>query len=105
MAALSDPPSWRRVTSMAQVQQLPQLPETVLKSVKRMCQMVTVSRARIVTVYSSMKRKLSSIKLKRIYSLNYHLLRLIHILGTRQRHFNAWRQLYDDIIMNLQSII
>ena len=29
MAALSDPPSWRRVTSMTQVQQLPQLPETI----------------------------------------------------------------------------
>ena len=30
MAALSDHPSqWRRVTSMTQVQQLPQLPETV----------------------------------------------------------------------------
>ena len=29
MAALSDPPSWRRGTSITQVQQLPQLSETI----------------------------------------------------------------------------
>ena len=63
-----------------------------------MCQMVTVSRVKRLVVHSSLKRTINLVKLKRICSLNYHLLRLIHILETHQRHYSVWRLLCDSSI-------